>query len=238
MQATRDREERIAMQHDETCSWLESLARHFGYRRLPRTGPGGVHIAGDTADASFSLFSMLAPLGFLALLSPLAAHPNSSRIVALFQNTPHSASAMGLFEGGRTDNPAMHVYDATPSALIPGYEHKALFSPDDLVSPAGVAIDPRNGNVFIAEQDAARIRVVTQAGCPIVVDARTPIYADDSMEHRRTPLRNPSELDFVAGSAGGVLYIVENTPARRVLAFSVDENGRARAGTVANTAGQ
>lgn len=98
---------------------------------------------------------------------------------------------------------------------------------DDLKAPDGLAIDPRNGNLFISEEEANRVLVITPKGRRRVVLDGDELLADDSGPRRvrQPPLKSPEGL---AMDGEGGLYIVEDRPGGRLIRVQCDDNGKAR----------
>jgi DNA-binding beta-propeller fold protein YncE len=186
----------------------------------------------EVKDAGFPVFSMLAPLGFLALLSP--AQP---RIAA-------GPSGTAFLEAARSGE-AIIVAGEVEANILPTRTPSTWYEADEVETPhagleavpEGVAIDPNNDHIFVTDKETGSVRLLTEAGCPILIDKRTPIYsAANPGRQRAAPLRNPGKLDFVADHAGGTLYVTENTPESRQLAFRIREGGRPSSGTVCQNA--
>jgi len=94
-----------------------------------------------------------------------------------------------------------------------------------LTSPDGLAIDPRSGNIFVSEEEANRIVMITPKGQRrIVVDQSTRLTTQDGRyRHHVSPLTSPEGL---AMDGAGHLYVVEDRPGGRILALRVDRRGR------------
>ena len=94
-----------------------------------------------------------------------------------------------------------------------------------LASPDGIAIDPRTGNIFVSEEEAHRIVMITPRGrMRTVIDQDTRLYVMDGRTQKRiVPLRSPEGL---AMDSFGRLYVVEDREKGRILAIQLDESGR------------
>lgn len=108
---------------------------------------------------------------------------------------------------------------------------------DDLNAPDGLALDPRNGNLFISEEEANRVIVINPKGRRRVVLDGDELLADDSGPRRvrQPPLKSPEGL---AMDAEGGLYIVEDRPGGRLIRVQCDDNGRARKVELINLPGR
>ncbi len=94
-----------------------------------------------------------------------------------------------------------------------------------LASPDGIAIDPRTGNIFVAEEEAHRVAMVNARGrAKTVIDQDTRLYVmDRGVQKRLGPIKSPEGL---AMDSSGRLFVVEDRPGGRILAIQLDENGR------------
>lgn len=114
--------------------------------------------------------------------------------------------------------------DVSPAPLdVPSFESRVFAA--GLLSPDGIAIDPRTGNIFVSEDEANRIVMLTPKGQRrVIVDEATRLETVEGRYRRRlAPLLSPEGL---AMDNDGTLYVVEDRPGGRVLALRVEKSGR------------
>jgi DNA-binding beta-propeller fold protein YncE len=106
-----------------------------------------------------------------------------------------------------------------------------------LASPDGIAIDPRTGNIFVSEEEAHRIAMITPRGrIRTVIDSNTRLYVmDGRAEKRIPPLRSPEGL---AMDRFGRLYVVEDREKGRILSIQISENGKVGPSEIINVPGK
>lgn len=94
---------------------------------------------------------------------------------------------------------------------------------EELNAPDGLALDPRNGNLFVSEEEASRIIVINTRGRKRVILDGEELLPDDSGPRRvrQPPLRSPEGL---AMDNDGWLYIVEDRPGGRLLRAKCDDD--------------
>ena len=94
-----------------------------------------------------------------------------------------------------------------------------------LSSPDGIAIDPRTGNIFVSEEEAHRIVMITPRGrVRTVIDQDTRLYVmDGSTQKRIGPIKSPEGL---AIDRFGRLHVVEDRSGGRIMAIQMDEGGK------------
>lgn len=125
--------------------------------------------------------------------------------------------------------PAEATPTPTPQApaelTAPAFRFSVLA--DDLDAPDGLALDPRNGNLFVSEEEASRIVVINTKGRKRVVLEGDELLPDDSgpQRVRQPPLRSPEGL---AMDNDGWLYIVEDRPGGRLIRAKCDDNGKVK----------
>jgi sugar lactone lactonase YvrE len=97
---------------------------------------------------------------------------------------------------------------------------KALLN--DLQGPDGLALDPLSGSIFISEEDRAVIQRYDLDGFrQTLVDRDTPVFERKGKQVVRAPgLRSPEGLAF---DPAGRLYVVEDIPGGRLIAFDLPE---------------
>lgn len=118
--------------------------------------------------------------------------------------------------------------DAVPvEVALPAPDLGASVYAADLKAPDGLALDPRNGNLYVSEEEASRIVVINPKGRRRVLLDGEELLPDDSGPRRvrQPPLQSPEGL---AMDNDGNLYIVEDRPGGRVIKVQCDESGRAR----------
>lgn len=108
---------------------------------------------------------------------------------------------------------------------LPAPEFRTRTFVTGLSSPDGIAIDPRTGNIFVSEEEASRIVMITPRGrTRTVIDQDTRLYVMDGKTQKRiVPLKSPEGL---AMDGNGRLYVVEDRAKGRILAIQLDENGK------------
>lgn len=118
---------------------------------------------------------------------------------------------------------------------LPAFRMKEYIS--GLVSPDGVVVDPRTGNIFVAEEEAHRIVMInTQGRKKTVIDQDTRLYVmDKKTEKRIGPIKSPEGL---AMDSFGRLFVVEDRKGGRVLAIQLDRNGKVGPTEVIRVPGQ
>ena len=91
-------------------------------------------------------------------------------------------------------------------------------------SPDGIARDTETGDIYVANEDAATIVCIRPNSSPkTVFSATTPIYEETGSSRKRVDgLRSPEGL---ALDKDGTLYVVEDTPGGRLIAFKVKGPG-------------
>lgn len=107
---------------------------------------------------------------------------------------------------------------------------------EGLVSPDSMAIHPLTGKIYVSEEDAWAISVLTETGVRRVVDRDTVIVRMDHGQRRlrREPLRFPEGIDF---SPEGDLYAVEDIPGGDLIRFRMDARGEYPEGEVVDIPG-
>jgi sugar lactone lactonase YvrE len=117
----------------------------------------------------------------------------------------------------------------TPKAaeMLPSPDLRVAVLAEDLVAPDGLAIDPRTSNLYVSEEEANRIVVITPKGRKRVVLKGDELLPDDSGPRRvrQPPLQSPEGL---AMDSEGWLYVVEDRPGGRLLRVLCSEDGKAR----------
>jgi hypothetical protein len=94
---------------------------------------------------------------------------------------------------------------------------------ENLVSPDGVAIHPRTGEVYVSEDDAWAISRVRDGQVERVIDRDTPVFAGESAARVRAgALQFPEGIAF---APNGDLYVAEDIPGGRLLCFPMDNSG-------------
>ncbi len=106
----------------------------------------------------------------------------------------------------------------------PGLKNSVLF--EDLKAPDGLAIDPRNGNLYVSEEEANRIVMINAKGKRRTVLDDGEMLPDDAgpRRARQPPLQAPEGL---AMDFDGHLYIVEDRPGGRLIKVTCEESGKA-----------
>ncbi len=120
-------------------------------------------------------------------------------------------------------------------AELPELDKSVLVS--DLKTPDGLALDPRNGNLYVSEEEANRIVMYTPRGKRrVVLDDNDSIPDDSGFRRvRHPPLQSPEGL---AMDAEGGLYVVEDRPGGRLIRLQCDENGKMQNGELIKLPGQ
>lgn len=120
---------------------------------------------------------------------------------------------------------------------LPTPEFRSRTFVGDLMSPDGIAIDPRTGNYFVSEEEANRIAMITPRGrIKTVIDQDTRLYVmDGKTEKRIGPIKSPEGL---AMDSFGHLYVVEDKPGGRILNIEIAENGKVGPAEVIHIPGQ
>lgn len=123
----------------------------------------------------------------------------------------------------------------TVEAPSPDFRSNVLIG--GLNSPDGLAVDPRNGNIYVSEELGNSISVILPNGKRRVVLDGDETIVDDSGPRRirHSPLRSPEGL---AMDDNGGLYVVEDRPGGRLFRLQCDEKGRLRNGEVIKLPGQ
>ncbi|HMP76362.1 MAG TPA: hypothetical protein PKE12_08710 [Kiritimatiellia bacterium] len=118
---------------------------------------------------------------------------------------------------------------------VPAFRRQTFIS--GLSSPDGITIDPRTGNIFVAEEEAHRIVMITPRGrMRTVIDQDTRLYVmDGAIQKRIGPIKSPEGL---AMDRFGRLHIVEDRSGGRILAIQLDENGKVGPTEVIRVPGQ
>lgn len=116
----------------------------------------------------------------------------------------------------------VEVAAPAPPMTLPALKSRAFSS--GLASPDGLAIDPRNGNLYVSEEPADRIALITPKGRrKTVIDENTRLYdVVDRQRVRVMPIRAPEGL---AIDGNGTLYVCEDRPGGRIVAINVSESG-------------
>lgn len=134
---------------------------------------------------------------------------------------------------GFTPRPAIAV--ESKGLPVPQFRPRTFVS--DLSSPDGIAIDPRTGNIFVSEEEASRIVMITPRGrVRTVIDQDTRLYIMDGQTQKRiVPLKSPEGL---AMDGHGRLYVVEDRLKGRILAIQISDNGKVGPAEVIRIPGQ
>lgn len=116
-------------------------------------------------------------------------------------------------------------------SVFPSWNAEASLVADGLASPDGLAAHPGSGDLYVSEEDAARILRIRRDGTHVpVADSRTPVYAArDGTQAPTEPIRSPEGLAF---GPDRTLYVVEDLPGGRLIALHLDADGAAVSGTV------
>jgi hypothetical protein len=202
--------------------WLD---RHLVNDPHHGMGPHVGHDHENARAAGFPLFTMLAPLAFLALLNPAWLDFDAQQAGPVLDEPAQTARVAAM-----PGEPIGAV--AVTGTGVPGaYEESVLERA--VASPGSVAVDARNGNIFVADRDAGCIRLITRPGGPVVIDGRIPVRGPSGPSaSEQPPLAGAESIEFVEHDAGGVLYVSEGAPGSRVIAFDVNEDGVATSGVV------
>ena len=122
-----------------------------------------------------------------------------------------------------------------PALPTPNFRSRTFVS--GLSSPDGIAIDPRTGNIFVSEEEAHRISMITPRGrVKTVIDQDTRLYVmDGNVQKRIGPIKSPEGL---AMDSSGRLHVVEDRVGGRILAIQLEENGRVGPSEVIKVPGQ
>ena len=103
----------------------------------------------------------------------------------------------------------------------------------DLHGPDGLALDLKNGDLYVSEESAAGIvRIRANGERDVVIDGATPVYEEQGRSRKKTTgLRSP---EGIALDGKRTLYVAEDVPGGRLIAFEFsDKPGQASAsGTV------
>lgn len=112
-----------------------------------------------------------------------------------------------------------------PRPALPVPTFRTLVTAEGLKSPDGVAIDPRTGALYVADEAANRIVMINRRGrVRTVIDTTTRLVDSSRGSPRRiAAIRNPEGL---AMDGKGHLYVVEDRPGGRVIAIQMDEQGK------------
>lgn len=96
---------------------------------------------------------------------------------------------------------------------------------EGLIRPGGIAQDTRNGSVFIAEEDAHRVVVITARDKRrIVLSEETQLIGHDGeVRKRMAPIKRPRAL---AMADKGRLFVGEYRPGGRLIEVIVSERGK------------
>lgn len=141
-----------------------------------------------------------------------------------------------------TSMPIETIAEWTPTRKVerpvrptPNFSSRTYVS--GLSSPDGIAIDPRTGNIFVSEEDANRIAMITPRGkVKTVIDQDTRLIAyEGKIQKRLGPIKSPEGL---AMDSFGRLYVVEDRIDGRILAIQMEENGRVGTCEVIQVPGQ
>lgn len=110
---------------------------------------------------------------------------------------------------------------------LPAPDLRVAVLAEGLMAPDGLAIDPRNSNLYVSEEEAHRIVVITPKGRKRVLLKGDELLPDDSGPRRvrQPPLQSP---EGIAMDSEGWLYIVEDRPGGRLMRVLCSEDGKAR----------
>lgn len=101
---------------------------------------------------------------------------------------------------------------------------RTTFLATGLRGPDGFAVDPETSDVYVAMEDSAAIvRVKPDGSKHVLFDSDTPVYEEGperGSRKRAAGLRSPEGL---ALDPSGILYVVEDVPGGRLLAFKPKE---------------
>ena len=146
-----------------------------------------------------------------------SADPVDLTALALLDPTPDKPAA----------ETAPAVAPLTTEELLPAPALTVSTMVSGLQAPDGLALDARNGNLYVSEEEANRVIMINPKGKRRVVLDGGEMLADDSGPRRvrHPPLQAPEGL---AMDGEGNLYIVEDRAGGRVIKVQCDEAGRAR----------
>ena len=119
--------------------------------------------------------------------------------------------------------------DTQPGVVERTFEMSVLA--EGLVSPDSLAIHPVTGDMYVSEEDAWAVSVLSEGGARRVIDRDTLIVqveADDRRLHTG-PLQFPEGIAF---SPAGDLYVVEDIPGGRLIRFAMNDYGEYPEGEV------
>lgn len=180
------------------------------HRAPPGSAPGPANFIPGVPFALDSNFNDLTPQKLVEVVDLMAAST-----VAAATTAPASRPEVAPI--------AAEPREAPPPLEAPALRSRAWIT--ELSSPDGLAIDRRTGNVFISEEDANRIVMITPKGQRrIVADSSTRLTTQDGRyRHHVSPLTAPEGL---AMDGNGHLYVAEDRPGGRILTMRVDRRGR------------
>jgi hypothetical protein len=148
-----------------------------------------------------------------------------------------SLGLVGAPGAAGSNDPIEDMMSLTLSNLSLGLTNQplpAVFQPEAMVaqgfrSPDGIVLDAETGDLYVTDEDAAAIYRIRPNGTKrVVFDASTPIY--EVKAGIRKPVGALRSPEGMALDAKGTLYVVEDIPGGRLIAFDI--RGKAPRGGV------
>lgn len=140
----------------------------------------------------------------------------------LAETLPEPGAATPVVEARATPVSLSTPLKEGPPLPVPTFRMRTIAT--GLAGPGGLALDVRNGNIFVAEKEGHRISLITPKGrVRTVIDLDTPMYLPGGDRRRLAPIRSPEGL---AMDRNGKLYITEDRPNGRILSVPISEAGK------------